>query len=289
MIAKRQIFFTSNKMQYSLHTALLVCFVFISFVAKAQKEYRIFKFNVGDQYQTDILTNSNAIVQRGKQTITTNTVSTASKVYSAILANERGYTFDVKIKKMQNEINMMGKKLIYNSESKVDTSSSIAKALEFMLNKPVDVQINREGIIQSFTDYKAEMATDTLVSFAGLQPEAFEKGTMLSFLASFTYNPNMKKDFTWKDSVEIDKQRLVTKFWVENITEKMTVVKFSSVITSELINTNQNGTYIIDNGTGLIQEKIVYSISSGYQISAGGLIYAVSRSTSVSERTRKIK
>src|SRR5690606_29599034 len=125
----------------------------------------------------------------------TNTVSTVSKSFSTILANERGYTFNVKIKKMQNEINLMGKKLFYSSETKRDTSSSIIKALDFMLNKPVDVQINKEGIIQSYTDYKAEMATDTLVSFAGIQPEAFEKGTMLSIIASFTYNPNIKKNF----------------------------------------------------------------------------------------------
>jgi hypothetical protein len=288
MIFTKQGFFTNNKM-HNLHTALVVFFVFLTSAANAQKEYRVFKFNTGDEYQTDILTNSNAIVQRGKQTITTNTVSTASKLFTTILANDRGYTFNVKIMKMQNEINVMGKKLYYNSEAKLDTSSSIAKALAFMLNKPVDVQTNKEGIIQSYTDYKAEMATDTLVSFAGLQPEAFEKGTMLSFLASFTYNPGIKKNFTWRDSVEIDKQRLVTKFWVEDITEKITIIKFSSVISSQLINTNQNGTYVIDNGTGIIQEKIVYSISSGYQISAGGIVYAVSRSTSVSEKTRKVK
>ncbi len=279
----------NNKKKYYLSTALLVFFILLSFVAEAQKTYRVFNFNKGDEYQTDILTNSNATIQRGKQTINANTVSTVSKTFSTILANERGYTFNVKIKRMDNEINVMGKRLHYSSDAKRDTSSAIVKALDFMLNKPVDVQINKEGIIQSFTDYKAEMATDTLVSFVGLQPEAFEKGTMLSIIASFVYNPGIKKNFTWTDSVEIDKQRLVTKFWVEDVTEKITIVKFSSAISTKLINTNQNGTYVIDNGTGIIQEKIVYSISTGYQISAGGVTYAVSRSTSVSERTRKVK
>jgi hypothetical protein len=277
------------KKKYNLSTALLVFFILLSFGAEAQKAYRVFNFNTGDEYQTDILTNSNAIIQRGKQTINANTVSTVSKTFSAILANDRGYTFNVKIKRMDNEINVMGKRLYYSSDAKRDTSSTIVKALDFMLNKPVDVQINKEGIIQSFTDYKAEMATDTLVSFVGLQPEAFEKGTMLSIIASFVYNPGIKKNFTWTDSVEIDKQRLVTKFWIEDVTEKITIVKFSSAISTKLINTNQNGTYVIDNGTGIIQEKIVYSISTGYQISAGGVVYAVSRSTSVSEKTRKVK
>ncbi|SFH08836.1 hypothetical protein [Pedobacter insulae] len=276
--------------KYNLRAALLLLSMLLTFTAEAQQKYRVFKFNTGDEYQTDILTTSNAIIQRGKQTITANTISTASKAFSAILANDRGYTFNVKIKKMENDINIMGQKLHYSSvDSKKDTNSTIIKALDFMLDKSIDVQVNKEGIIQSFTDYKAEMATDTLVSFAGLQPEAFEKGTMLSFIASFTYNPNIKKNFTWTDSVEIDKQRLVTKFWVEDITEKTTIVKFSSAITSKLLNTNQNGTYVIDNGTGIIQEKILYSISTGYQMSASGVVYAVSRSTSVSEKTRKVK
>jgi len=276
--------------KYNLRAALLLLSMLLTFAAEAQQKYRVFKFNTGDEYQTEILANSNAIIQRGKQTITVNTISTATKAFSAILANDRGYTFNVKIKKMENDINVMGQKLYYSSvENKKDTNSTIIKALDFMLNKSIDVQINKEGIIQSFTDYKAEMATDTLVSFAGLQPEAFEKGTMLSFIASFTYNPQIKKNFTWTDSVEIDKQRLITKFWVEDITEKTTIVKFSSSITSKLLNTNQNGTYVIDNGTGVIQEKILYSISTGYQMSAGGVVYAVSRSTSVSEKTRKVK
>lgn len=255
----------------------------------AQEGHRVFTFKPGEEYQTEILSNSKAIVQRGKQTLNVNTVSTATKSFTTTLANDRGFTFNVKIKAMRNEIDAMGKKLIHSSDLKSDSTSTILKALDFMLNKPVDVQINKYGVIQSFTDYKAEMATDTLVSFAGLQPEAFEKGTLLSIIADFTYNPGIKKNFSWGDSIEIDKHRLVTKFWVEDITAKTSIIKFSSSISTKLINSNQNGTYVIDNATGIIQEKILYTISTGYQISAGGLVYAVSRSTSVSEKTKRVK
>lgn len=263
--------------------------ILISCAATAQEGHRVFNFKPGEEYQTEILTNSKAVVQRGKQTLNVNTVSTATKSFTATLASERGFTFNVKIKKMQNEIDAMGKKLFHSSEMKSDSTSVILKALDFMLNKPVDVQINKYGVIQSFTDYKAEMGTDTLVAFAGLQPEAFEKGTLISFIADFTYNPGIKKNFSWGDSIEIDKQRLVSKFWVEDITEKTSIIKFTSAITTKLLNSNQNGTYVIDNATGIIQEKILYTISTGYQISAGGVVYAVSRSTSVSEKTKRVK
>ncbi len=278
-----------NKKHSHLKAAVLLLLILMNFAATAQEGHRVFKFKLGEEYQTEILTNSRAIVQRGKQTLNINTVSTATKTYTTTLASERGFTFNVKIKNMQNEIDAMGKKLYHSSDVKSDSSSLILRALDFMLNKPVDVQVNKYGVIQSYTDYKAEMATDTLVAFAGLQPEAFEKGTLLSIVADFTYNPGIKKNFSWGDSIEIDKQRLITKFWVEDITEKTSIIKFTSSITTKLLNTNQNGTYVIDNATGVIQEKILYSISTGYQISAGGIVYAVSRSTSVSEKTKRVK
>jgi len=279
----------NNLNKCSVKSVFLLLCVLIGSVASAQEGHRIFTFKPGETYQTEILTNSNAIVQRGKQTLKVNTVSSVTKSYTNTLANDRGSNFKVKIDKMDTEIEAMGQKLRYISTNKIDTSSKIQKALDFMVNKPVDVQVNQYGLVQSYTDYKAEMATDTLVAFAGLQPEIFEKGIMLSFLADFTYNSGLKKNFSWGDSIEIDKQRLVTRFWIDDVNEKITTLKFSSSITTKLLNTNQNGTYIIDNATGVIQEKIVYSISVGYQVSAGGLVYGVSRSTSLSEKTKRTR
>lgn len=267
----------------------MLLLILLSFSGRAQEGHRVFTFKPGEVYEKDILINSNAIVQRGQQNLRVNTVSDLSKRYTVQLANERGTTFNVKITRMENEIDALGQKLVFNSAEKNDTTSRIVKALHFMVDKPVDVQVNNYGIIQSYTDYKAEMATDTLVSFAGIQPEAFEKGTMLNILADFSYNADLKKNFSWTDSVEIDRQRLITRFWVEDINENVTIIKFSSKISTKLLNSNQNGTYVIDNATGLILEKILYTISTGYQISAGGVIYAVSRSTSVSERSRRVK
>ncbi|MEJ5993986.1 DUF6263 family protein [Pedobacter sp. Du54] len=278
-----------KKKRYNFKAVLVLVLTLINFAATAQEGHRVFVFKPGEEYQTEILTNSKAVVQRGKQTLNVNTVSSVTKLFTTTLANERGYTFNVKIKSMRNDIDAMGKKLVQSSDIKSDSTSVILKALDFMLNKPIDVQINKYGIIQSFTDYKAEMASDTLVAFAGLQPEAFERGTLLSLVADFTYNPGIKKNFSWGDSIEIDKQRLITKFWVEDISEKTSIIKFTSNITTKLLNSNQNGTYVIDNATGIIQEKILYTISTGYQISAGGIVYAVSRSTSVSEKTKRVK
>ncbi len=264
-------------------------FIALSGVSVAQTDHRVFNFKQGDEYQTDILTNSRAVVQRGKQTLNVNTVSTITKSYKVSLANERGYTIGVNIKRIDNVIDAMGEQFHFDSDNVRDTASFLKKAYEFMLNKPVDVAINKYGIIQSFTDYKAEMATDTLVAFAGMQPEIFEKGTLIGLVADLNHGPNLHKGFTWADSVVINSQTLKSKFWIEDVNEKHTIVKFSTTTSGRLLNSNTNGTYVVENETGIILEKLLYIVTTGYQISRGRVVYAVSRSTSVSEKTRKVR
>jgi hypothetical protein len=268
--------------------ALGIWLFFIAISLHAQEKHRVFSFNTGDEYQTEMLTNSSAILTRGKQTLNINSVTTATKSYKIISSTAQGYSLNVEIKKMVLSLEALGKKLEYNSELSFDSTSTILKALDFMIKKPINLGINKNGIIQASTDYRAEMATDTLVSFAGLQPEVFEKGTLFTILADITYNKSLVKGYTWADSVEIDKQKLKTVFTIEEITENNTIVKFTSSILGKLINSNINGTYVIDNITGLINEKLFYSKSIGYMISAGNTVYAVSRSTSVTERTKKV-
>ncbi|MFA6275840.1 MAG: DUF6263 family protein [Pedobacter sp.] len=272
-----------------LKIVLLFSFLLMSVTIQAQEKHRVFTLNVGNEFQKEILSNSKAVVQRGNQTLTVNTTSSLTKSYKVVNANDKGYNLNVTIKKMDNLIDALGKQFHYNSEAKGDSTSKIEKALNFMLNKPVDVAIDKYGVILSSTEYKSELATDTLVSFAGIQMEAFEKGTLLGLLADINVNSTFKKGHTWTDSVQINKQKLVTKFWIEDINQKNTIIKFSSTIVTPLLNSNSNGTYILENNTGLIAEKLVYTVSTGYQISTGGVAYAVSRSTSLSEKIKQLR
>lgn len=279
----------NNDHKSILRIALLFSFLLMSFTVQAQEKHRVFTLKVGNEFQKEILSNSKAVVQRGNQTLTVNTTSSLTKSYKVVNASDKGYDLNVTIKKMDNLIDALGKQFHYNSEGKGDSTSRIEKALNFMLNKPVDVAIDKYGVILSSTEYKSELATDTLVSFAGLQMETFEKGTLLGLLADINVNSTYKKGYTWTDFVKIYKQKLVTKFWIEDINQKNTVIKFSSTIVTPLLNSNSNGTYILENSTGLIAEKLVYTVSTGYQISTGGVAYAVSRSTSLSEKSKQLR
>ncbi|MFD0939211.1 DUF6263 family protein [Pedobacter boryungensis] len=279
----------NNDNKSILKIATFLLFLLMSFTLQAQEKHRVFTLKVGNEFQKEILSNSKAVVQRGNQTLNVNTTSSLTKLYKVTAATDKGYDLNVSIQKMDNLIDALDKQFHYNSDVKGDSSSRIEKALNFMLNKPVNVSIDKYGVILSSTEYKSELATDTLVSFAGIQMEAFEKGTLLGLLADINVNNNFKKGYTWTDSVQINKQKLVTKFWIEDINQKNTVIKFSSSIVTRLLNSNSNGTYILDNSTGLIAEKLVYTVSTGYQISTGGVAYAVSRSTSLSEKSRQLR
>ncbi|TCC93883.1 hypothetical protein EZ428_03680 [Pedobacter frigiditerrae] len=237
------------------------------------------------EYQTDVVVNSKSIIQRGKQVLEVNSTSTVSKISKVIAVDDNDYTFNVKVKSTDNLIDAMGKKLHYNSSSGLD-GSTIKNALSYIVNKPVDVKINKYGIIESFNVEKVELATDTLLAFAGIQPEVFKKGKLFDLFADITYTKNLIKGHNWTDVSTTGNEKITTKFWIENVNEKNTILKFTSSSIGKLVNSSSNGTYLVDNKTGLILEKLVYVISLGYQVSAGGIVYGVSRSSSIFERNK---
>lgn len=278
----------NNETKFKVKIIIAFLLLLVNTTTRAQENRRLFSLKLGDEFEREILINSNSSLQRGEQVLEVGSISSLTKSYVVKSTTPTATNFSVTIKKMDNLINALGKQLHYNSTQKIDSTSRIQNALAYMVNKPVDVTIDKYGLVVSSNIYKSEFATDTLVAFAGVTPEIFEKGVLLSIFADLTYSPNLKKDFTWTDSVTINNQKLNSKFWIEDINKNVTIIKFSTTIISQMLNSNSNGTYVVDNDTGLIREKLVYSLSTGYQTSAGGVLYAVSRSTSISEKIKKI-
>lgn len=276
-----------KKIDKNMRAYFLFIFTLFHFASFAQDGHRVFNFANNAEYQTNILVNSKSIIQRGKQILKVNSTSDVSKISKVTAVGDKDYTFNIRIKNIDNLIDAMGKKLHYNSSTGLN-GSTIKNALDYMINKPVDLKVNKYGIIESFTADQVELATDTLIAFAGIQAEIFQKGTLFGLVADITYTKNLQKGHTWTDVLTTDKEKITTKFWIENINEANTVLKFTSSSIGKLINSNSNsnGTYLVDNKTGIILEKLVYVISVGYQVSAGGIVYGVSRSTNIFEKTK---
>jgi len=249
---------------------------------------RVFDFKKGDEFQSEIIITSNAMIKRGKQVLNVSSTNNLTKSYKIQQADDQGYRFSVAIDKMKAAIDANKVRTSFDTGNTTDTTSNILKGLFFVVNKPIAVTISKNGAIQNADEYKLEMASDTLISFAGLQPEIFTKSQLINFLADFTYRKDIKKGYTWTDSTVVAGEKAKTRFLVDHIDENITILNFFKTSTNSLLNTNSNGTYVIDNRTGLIVEKYVYVIAVGYQISAGNMMYAVSRTVSIVEKTKKV-
>jgi len=248
-------------------------------------QQRTFDFKAGDEFQKETSVNSTCTIQRGNQKLDVSSTSSVTKLYKVKYVTDKGYVFTVNIQKMEDVLSALGQKLIYNSGQPLDSTSRIKKALNYMLNKPVDVSVDKYGTILS-NNTEVEFANDTLLAFTGIQPEVFIEGKTFGLLANFK-SDKLKKGYKWTNTSPItDKQKVVTKYTIYSKSDTSTVIKFTSSVSDGSVNSNTNGTYILDN-KGIIVERFIQSISAGYAI-IGKTIYVTTRSSSIHETCRKI-
>jgi len=270
-----------------LKTILTVLLTSISALSSAQTAHRIFTFKKGDQFQRTAFLSSNTVLQRGDQKFNINSFSSTTKVYDVIDATGQGFNLAVTTKHIADTVDAMGKKLEYSSDKPVTDSSAIAKALNNLTGKVASVTINKNGLVTDVTDPALQFTNDAFTAFTGLQQEQIIKGTTLGLLADFVITQSLKPGYTWADSTTVNGQKTKNTFWIDKLTDKTTTVIFESAITGGYTNSNTNGVYVIDNQTGVILERMMKSIISGYQLH-NQVVYAASKRTAFTESCYKI-
>lgn len=258
----------------------------VTFAATAQR-HRVFNFRQGDMFEKKIHLNSTCSIQRGKQILNINSSSVVTRSYLVTAASDTAYQFTITIKKMDDLINFHGKSLHFNSENAIDTTSQIHKVLRYMMAKPSYVSINKRGIILSAIDGDGDLATDTLTAFAGLPDQNLNKGSHFDLIADFSSSKALKKGYSWTVSSSTPGERMTTDFVIDNITDTITIVKFTSSIKGQYLNSNSNGTYILDNRSGIVMQRLVESVSTGYQLK-NHVLYATTRRISLAEDCVKV-
>jgi hypothetical protein len=252
------------------------------YVCSAQSVPRNFNFTAGDEFEKQSVLKSTTNIQRGTQKLLISSSSTITKLYKVTEAIDTTAKFDITITKMDNVISALGQLLHYDSEKGVDTTSKIQKSLNSMLNKPVVVRINKSGKIISSDESALETINDSLLVFAGIQSDPFTKGSQFNLTPKFNMSDRVKPGYIWLDTVTIDQQKMINRFWIDDISEGHTIIKFQSKLTSGYLNSNTTGTYVLDNHSGMIIQRLVQSISNGYQV-MNSLVYITNRSISLSE------
>ena len=251
------------------HT-LAILLTFISVVACAQV-----KFKKGDEFQREILTRSNCVLQRGGQTLHVTSFSVLIKTYKVTDVSERGTSFIITTDKLVDTINAMGQNLVYNSEKPLDPNSTIQAGLQRLVTSQSTVLVNGKGEVLSS---RPAAVNDTLLSFAGVQPESLSPGTTLQFIVDFPINPTLKKGYAWTKSVPSRQ----TDYSIYAINGRTTTVTHKTSILGGNLNSRINGSMLIDNFTGVILKRYSQSVSTGYEM-VNGVVYTATRRTATTE------
>src|SRR4051794_5219556 len=97
---------------------LIITLTFIGSVTCAQV-----RFKTGDEFQRQVITKSNCVLQRGGQTLHIGSVSNLVKAYKVTDASEKSATFAITIDKLVDTVNAMDQNLVYNSAKPGDPNS----------------------------------------------------------------------------------------------------------------------------------------------------------------------
>jgi len=256
--------------------SLALVFIALSIISSAQS-----KFKKGEEFQREVLVRSNCVLQRGAQTLHVSSASTLVRSYKVTDANAAGAVLAISTTKLIDTISAMDQSFIYSSAKPADPSSMIQIGLQNLSNAKLQVNINNKGEI--LVTRPPVKLNDTLLSFSGIQPEYFQAGSTVPFLANFPPSSTLKKGFSWQDNTP----KAQTTYTIYAITPRSTTITYKSSRLGGNLNSRINGTIVIDNNTGLILKQYSQSVSTGYEM-VNGVVYTATRRTAITESsTRK--
>lgn len=238
------------------------------------------RFKKGDEFQRQVFTKSSCVLQRGGQSLHVSSFSIMVKTYKATDASEKGASFTVSTEKLIDTINAMDQNLVYNSSKPADPNSAIQTGLQRMVNIQSAVSVNNKGEILSLK--RPVAANDTLLSFAGIQPESLLPGTSLQFMVDFPVNPGLKKGYTWTDT----RTSSETVYTIYAVNGRTTTITYKTTIFGGNLNSRVNGSLLIDNNSGLILKRASQSVSTGYEM-VNGVVYTATRRTAITEMSTR--
>ena len=250
---------------------LLITLTFIGGVTCAQ-----IRFKAGDEFQRQVITKSNCVLQRGGQTLRVGSVSNIVKTYKVTDATEKAATFTISTDKLIDTVNAMDQNLVYNSAKPGDPNSIIHAGLQKMVNTRAVVSTNHKGEILSLK--RPVSINDTLLSFTGIQPERLSPGSTLHFMVDFPVNPTIKKGYSWTDATSSAQ----TTYTIYAITGRITTITYKTSVLGGNLNSRINGSMLIDNLTGIILKRYSQSVSTGYEM-VNGVVYTATRRTAITE------
>jgi len=266
----------------------LTCIIAGPAGAQMAQSQRVFNFKKGDEFYRQTATKSSCIIQMGKSQVHINSNSLVARAYDVSDVNDNGYIFTVTTKKISSTLDVDDKHLQFDSGAPLDNNSLLAKGLDYMIDKPTAVSIDKSGVIANVEPPSVRLANDTLLAFTGIANEQYVVGNKFGLISDFLLQGQLDKNFTWGDTTINGDITTVNKFWVQSQTATSTTIGFSSNSKGKIANTNTNGVYVLNNASGVITQRILKSVSAGY-IFYKHNVYGSTRRWAISESCYKIK
>jgi len=248
----------------------------------AQQNGKLVAFKSGNEYLKLTTVNSASILQRGNVIINVNSTSFVSKTYKIDAVNNNGFAVTMVTNKITDTIRSGDNHFYFNSDQPDNTSDKLANALQYTVGKSAKFNVFNNGTISSVDMNASKLVNDTLFTFTGIETEDLSAGKRFAMIADITSYSKLKPGDNWADTLGATNNKTITKFWLVRRTPVSTTFGYSSSTKGDKLNTNSNGTYVVNNTTGIITSRLIQSVTVGYQIYKR-TVYSSTRRTNVAE------
>jgi hypothetical protein len=259
------------------------CLILFFFSAGTAVYAQQLNLSKGDQYTITTGMSASTAMKRGDKQVDMISTSTITKLYQVTDASTDGYQLSITTKKITDTLSAFGNQLAYSSERAADPQSQIEVSLSQLINDTYALGLDKTGKITKVDDPAKASLHKEVTGNSGIYHKELAEGQFLNFGFSIQLPANRQKGTTWDTKDNTSKNT----FTVSEMDEKTTTVSYTSEIRQTGENTNLNGVAVIDNGTGVVLQRMV-KVSSTRNIRSGDKSYISARNYTVVETCNKV-
>jgi hypothetical protein len=277
-------FFSTN---YGLERKglLITLLVLSSLLLRAQHD--MISFKNGDQFMKETVINTNAVIQRGNNSLALGCSTSISQLFRVSKVSPVGSSFNVNTKKIASTVRLSGGEVQHYSSEDFDSNSVTGQAMRNIVAQTNFLQVDNFGVIFDIRQDPVSFQQDSLIAFLNLNPASFLPRSTLELITDTAFYSMNLPGSPLVDSATINGIKTVTRYNFDSRTDSTTSFSFTQTVTGSDANVNTNGVLVINNRAGMVSEKTSQSISVSYQL-FNGVMYLVTRKSAVSERYRKL-
>lgn len=245
---------------------LVVCILWYS-ISLAQSTGNI-SLNKGQKFSVE--TTSNGLITQEAMGQTTEIKFDINSTNLIEVKNTRdtSYTLSNTITKMKTNMSFMGQEMNYDSEKKEDQDSEMGKNIGKVINHPVDVDINKSGLVVSknkLTDDSTKKSDPGADMMSGMIENIMGNVDDGSSGLTQAFQPIPRKakvGYSWSDSLSGEGSKSTSTYTIKELKGNDAVVAINRKL--QITNTAEaEGMEVTNRSTGTVTGEATVDIKSG--------------------------